>query len=311
MDLLLAELIRYGALFVGLNVFVEQIGVPVPAVPTLVVAGALASAGRLSAPAIFAAAVAASMLSDHLWYFAGRRYGYRILRTLCRISLSPDTCVREAEGIFERWGFYSLIVSKFVPGFAAVGPPIAGTLKMPLPRFTLATFASASLWVGVAMGAGWMFAEGVLALLGWIGAHAAGAGVAIAALLGAWIAYKAWQRVRLARFVEASQITVDELRRGRARGDEFLIIDVGSKLAHQARPHIPGARLLDLDAIVRAAPDLPRDRDIVFYCGCPNEASAKRAAQILRARGFERVRPLIGGIDAWIAVGGDVEEVPA
>jgi len=288
-------------------VLVEQLGIPVPAVPTLVVAGALSGAGTLNPLHIFVAAVLASMLADHCWYFAGRRYGYQILRTLCRISLSPDTCVRETEGIFERWGFYSLVVSKFIPGFAAVGPPIAGALRMPLWRFTLATLSSASLWVGAAMCAGWLFASQVLAVIAWTTAHTLLAGVVIGGLLGAYIGYKAWQRWRLARFVQSSRITVDELRELLEEEVKPVVVDVGSTLAHQSRPHIPGARMMDLDTIVREASTFPLDRDVVFYCACPNEESSRRAAQILRAKGFKRVRPLVGGIDGWIAAGGAVE----
>jgi membrane protein DedA with SNARE-associated domain/rhodanese-related sulfurtransferase len=307
MEALLAHLIHYGALFVGANVLIEQLGVPIPAVPTLVVAGALAGTGELNALTVFAAGVAASMLADHCWYFAGRKYGYQILRTLCRISLSPDTCVRETEGVFERWGFYSLVVSKFIPGFAAVGPPIAGALKMPLWRFTLATLASASLWVGVAMCAGWLFAAQVLAVIAWTTAHSLLAAIVIGGALGAYIGYKAWQRWRLARFVQSTRITVAELRDAMTEDTPPVVVDIGSSLSHQSRPHIPGARMLDLDGVVREVPNFPHDRDIVFYCACPNEESSKRAAQILRSKGFRRVRPLVGGIDAWIAAGGTVE----
>ena len=85
-----------------------------------------------------------------------------------------------------------------------------------------------------------------------------------------------------------------------------FVIDVGSNLAHGARAHIPGAMLLDLDAVARAD-DLPDDRDIVLYCACPNEESARRAAQLLMRKGYRRVRPLVGGFDAWSAAGHPVE----
>jgi rhodanese-related sulfurtransferase len=94
-------------------------------------------------------------------------------------------------------------------------------------------------------------------------------------------------------------------------GERPLIVDVGTPIAQRARPHIAGAVLLDLDAIARAD-DWPPDRDIVVYCACPNEASARRAAQILRGRGITRVRPLRGGLDAWLAGGYPVEHgIPA
>ena len=174
MESLLAGLGHYGAWFVGANVLLQQLGLPVPAVPTLVVAGALAAAGKIGGIAVLAAAVAASDVADLVWFVAGRRYGYQVLRLLCRISLSPDTCVRETEGIFERWGFYSLVVSKFVPGFSTVGPPIAGALKMPVGRFVAAAAASALLWAGAALLAGWIFSTQVDFVIGWMTATVLG-----------------------------------------------------------------------------------------------------------------------------------------
>ena len=308
MDSIASDLSRLGVPFVGLNVLLQQLGLPIPAVPTMMLAGALAMTGRIDLLAAFALAVAASLVADLLWFWAGRRYGYPVLRFLCRISLSPDTCVRQTEGIFERWGFYSLVVSKFIPGFATVAPPSAGALKMRLGAFALASAASAALWAGAAMLAGVIFARQIDVALGWMQSHAALAALVVGALLIVYGLLKAWQRYRLTRMLAAAMISVDELRE-RLDGDvPPFIIDVGSSLAHDTRPHIPGAVLLDLDALAQSN-DFPDDRDIVLYCGCPNEVSARRGAQILLRKGYRRVRPLSGGIEAWIAAGHAIEPV--
>lgn len=307
MDALVASLIQHGVLLVGINVFLQQLGLPIPAVPTMIVAGALAAGGAISGAGAFALSVAASVVADVLWFAAGRRYGYPVLKFLCRVSLSPDACVRQTEGIFERYGFTSVVVSKFVPGFSTVAPPVAGALRMGVGAFLLAALASAALWVGAAMAAGWIFRAQVQWLLAWMAEHAVLAAFALGAALAAWVLVKAWQRWRLARRVAASVITVDELAALLGRGDAAHVVDVGSKLAHANRPRIPGAVALDLDEIEAKAGEFPTDRDIVLYCQCPNEESARRAAQILLARGHARVRPLAGGLDAWIAAGRPVE----
>jgi membrane protein DedA with SNARE-associated domain/rhodanese-related sulfurtransferase len=306
MESALEQLSHYGVWFVGVNVLLQQLGLPIPAVPTMMVAGALAGAGRISGMSAFALSVLASLLADLAWFWAGRRFGYPVLRFLCRVSLSPDTCVRQTEGIFERWGFFSVVLSKFVPGFSTVAPPIAGALKMPVGAFAVASVASAALWVGAAMAAGFVFAAQIDAVLTWVSTHVAIAGAAIACIVGAYIALKAWQRWRLARFVNAAAISIEELREALATESRPFVVDVGSRLAQQSRPHIPGAALLDLDAIAKLD-DFPADRDIVLYCACPNEASARRAAQILLNRGFKRARPLLGGLDAWMSAGHPVE----
>jgi len=310
-DAILEQLQAHGSLIVGVNVFLQQLGLPIPSVPTMMVAGAVAAQGHLNGMATFALAVIASLIADILWFSAGRRYGYPVLRFLCRVSLSPDTCVRETEGIFERWGFFSVVVSKFVPGFSTVGPPIAGALKMPIGAFAVASLASAALWVGAYMGVGYVFAQQIDVVLGWMAEHAALALTVVVAALASYIGFKAFERYRLGRYVDAARITIDELRELLSGESRPFVVDVGSRLAHQSRPHIPGARMLDLDAISRAN-DFPTDQDIILYCACPNEESARRAAQILLGKGLKRVRPLAGGLNAWIEAGHAVEHgIPA
>lgn len=306
MDSIAADLARYGVPFVGFNVLLQQLGLPIPAVPTMMVAGALAVSGRIDLLAALAVAVAASLVADLLWFWAGRRYGYTVLRFLCRVSLSPDTCVRQTEGIFERWGFYSVVVSKFVPGFSTVAPPIAGALSMRVGAFALASIASAVLWAGAAMGAGALFANEIDAALTWMTSHLPLASAVVAVVVAAYALVKLWQRLRMTRLLASSMMSVAELRQRLDGEPRPFVIDVGSSLAHGARPHIPGAVLLDLDTLAQRD-DFPGDRDIVVYCACPNEVSARRGAQLLLAKGYRRVRPLKGGIDAWVTAGHAVE----
>src|SRR5690348_13409427 len=193
MDAIATEIARYGVPLVGLNVLLQQLGLPIPAVPTMMLAGALAAAGRIDLAAAFALCVLASLVADLVWFWLGRRYGYSVLRLLCRISLSPDTCVRQTEGIFERWGFFSVVVSKFVPGFSTVAPPIAGALKMRLPAFVAASTASAALWVCAAMVAGALFARQIDIALAWMATHFALAAWVVGVLIALYVAVKAVQ----------------------------------------------------------------------------------------------------------------------
>ncbi|MGH8623506.1 MAG: DedA family protein, partial [Burkholderiales bacterium] len=101
---------QYGLALVFVNVLLAQGGVPLPAVPILVVAGAFVSQGQIALAPLVLASVVASLIGDTLWYFAGRRHGYRILRTLCRVAIEPDSCVKQTETIFERWGAPSLML---------------------------------------------------------------------------------------------------------------------------------------------------------------------------------------------------------
>src|SRR5436190_8836935 len=182
---LVALVAHYGLLLVVVNVLAEQVGLPIPAVPTLIVAGAAAAAGQLSAAAVFGVAVLACFIGDGLWFAGGRIYGRRVMRLLCRVSLSPDSCVRQSEYHFERWGKAALVVSKFVPGLSTVTPPLAGAMRMGWPSFIVLNGAGIVLWCAIPIGAGMLFNDQIgqaIAALERYGAMAAAIIVAALAL---------------------------------------------------------------------------------------------------------------------------------
>src|SRR5713101_7854818 len=150
-------LLHHGYSVLFAFVLAEQIGLPIPALPMLLAMGALAGAGRLSFAAALALAVAASVSADTIWYWMGRKRGYAVLNLLCRIALEPDSCVRQTENVFSRFGAGSLLFAKFVPGLSTAAPPLAGLFRMPLPRFLLADTAGAAIWVLTFSGVGYIF----------------------------------------------------------------------------------------------------------------------------------------------------------
>ena len=301
-------LARYGLALVFANVLVEQIGIPVPAIPTLVVAGALAADGKLSIASILAAATLACFIADGVWYLAGRRYGLGILRLLCRISLSPDSCVRQTENQFARWGLASLVLGKFVPGIATVAPPLAGAMRIGAVRFVVFNTLGSFLWAAISVGAGVLFHEQITSLLDRFEEMGVRALQVIAALLAIFIALKWWERRRFFRTLRLARITSQELRKLMDDGARPAIVDVRSAADRQVDGrYIPGAVAIDLGELDTRRGELPGDREIVFYCSCPNEASAAVAAKQLLQIGYARVRPLAGGIDGWIAAGYGIE----
>ena len=302
---------RFSLGLVFLNVLLEQLGLPLPAVPTLVVAGALAADHKLPAAALYGLAVAACVISDTAWYLAGRIYGGRVMNLLCRISLTPDSCVSETQTSFERWGAKALIFAKFVPGLAMMAPPLAGAVGMRFVRFSAFSTLGGSLWVGSALLAGVLLKSQIERLL----PQAAGIGGAalliILLLLGAYIFFKWWERQRFYRALRLARITVEELRSLIERGRQPVVVDVRSEVARNAdNRFIPGALTMDATEVDARLRELPKDRDIVFYCSCPNEASAALVAKKLIELGYTRVRPLQGGLDAWLAAGHEVELRP-
>jgi membrane protein DedA with SNARE-associated domain/rhodanese-related sulfurtransferase len=303
---------QYGLALVFANVLVEQIGLPVPAVPTLIVAGALAADGQFSVVAVFVLAFAACTIGDGVWYAAGRAWGRRVLRLLCRISLSPDACVRQSEYRFERWGAPTLVLAKFIPGLSAVASPLAGAMRLGIRPFLLWNSLGVALWVGAAVGAGLLLHEQVNDLLARLEGLGTIAVEALAALLAGYVALKWWERRRFYRMLRIARIGVDELRRLTHVAERPVIVDVRSPSVRALDPrYIPGALVMELDEVEQRLDQLPSDRDVVFYCTCPNEASAAAVAKRLIGLGYVRVRPLAGGLDAWIDAGYEVEVRPS
>jgi membrane protein DedA with SNARE-associated domain len=258
---------RYGLALVFANVLVEQLGLPIPALPTLIVAGALAARGAMSAPQILLVAAIASLMADLLWYDLGRRQGYRVLRTLCRVSLSPDSCVQQTESFFGRYGMGSLLFAKFIPGFSTVAPPLAGATRARVGSFLAWDAGGALLWAGSGLALGAVFHRAIDRVLAGLASFGSGALAILSAGLVLFIGWKYWQRRRFYRALRMARISPGELHELIARGQAPMVIDARSPAARKADPRrIPGARFLELSRIEETLKDLPLDREIILYC---------------------------------------------
>jgi membrane protein DedA with SNARE-associated domain/rhodanese-related sulfurtransferase len=301
---LIAIIGHYGVGIVVMNVLLDQLGLPIPAVPTLIVAGAIAASGQMPFVLLFLCSILACLAADCTWYWIGQRYGIRVLKTLCRISLEPDSCVSQTQSRFESWGVNSLVIAKFVPGLAIIAPPMAGAMRIGWPRFLLLSTCSAVLWVGAGLLAGALFKAQIARLLQHVNEIGSFAAEVVLIVLAAYIAYKWWERQRFYRMLRMARISVADLYTLIQAGVSPVIVDVRSVTARELEPRwIPGALHVPLPEVAHRLKELPRDREIILYCTCPSEASAARVAKILMNHGFKRVRPLFGGLDAWIAAG--------
>ncbi|MGH8809126.1 MAG: DedA family protein/thiosulfate sulfurtransferase GlpE [Noviherbaspirillum sp.] len=301
---------QYGLLLVFANVLLEQIGLPLPAVPTMLVAGALAADGELAAPAVVAVALIACLIGDAIWYAAGRRYGMRVLRLLCRISISPDSCVMQSQMSFERWGSGLLVVAKFIPGLSTMAPPMAGAMRLGWGAFLVFDCIGSLIWIGASVAVGMLFHTEIDRLFAYMENMGMTAIALLLGLFALFITTKWWQRQRLYKTLRMARISVHELQGlidGKANP---VIVDVRSDTARKLDPRsIPGARHIDIAHVDAHIANLPAEREIILYCTCPNEASAAQVAKMLMDRGYKHVRPLHGGLDAWAAAGYAVGEV--
>ena len=283
---------------------VHQLGIPIPAFAVLIWAGAVAYDDPLRLAFAFLLATVAGTAGNLPWYWAGRRYGHRILRLACRITVSPDSCVRQAENTFERRGPAMLVIARFVPALETLAPPLAGALRIGTPAFLAYDAAGGALWTLAGLALGVAFHGQIDWLLDWLAQLGEGALVLVGALIAGYVAYRLLQRWLFVRSLKIARISAQELYAMISRGDKPLVLDVRTRANRRLDARqIPGALAVDLDDVERTLANVARDREVVVYCACPNEATAAKVALQLRGHGFRHVRPLAGGIDAWVSAG--------
>jgi len=297
-------LLLYGYILLFAWVMVEQFGVPLPATPVLMAAGALTAEHELSFAFALAAALAGSLTADTTWFLIGRRVGHKVLRLLCKLSLEPTVCVRKTQDAFGRRREVTLLIAKFVPGLATLAAPIAGENGMALGSFLLFDGLGAGLWVTALLVAGRLFGDALKrdpSLLSWVG-RSSGA-LVILAVIGFLVA-RVIRRQRFLKKLVDSRLEPEDLKKLLDAGEHVFIVDLRHPLELLPDPFtLPGALHLSPEALMARSIEIPRDRDVVLYCTCPNEATAAKTAMTLHKLGIERVRPLRGGFDEWKRLG--------
>ena len=174
---------HYGVVVLPALAIAEQVGIPIPAVPALLAVGVLAAQSRISIPVVLGAICVAALTADFAWYELGRRRGATILKTLCKLSGEPGSCLRRAESFFSRYGVRSMLAAKFVPGLTTIVPPLAGVFAVTRLRFVLYDLAGVLLWAGTWLALGYYCSSAILSVIGRASAlgHTVGVGIVTAA----------------------------------------------------------------------------------------------------------------------------------
>lgn len=296
---LLAE---YGYLLVVSFILFEQLGLPLPATPVMLGVGAAARHSELSLPLLIVLGVTACVSADSVWYQMGRRYGNRVVRFLCRLTLEPDDCSRRSSDLYHRYGVMALVVAKFVPGLNTVAAPLAGLMRLRLHRFLLWDTVGAFLWISCMLSLGYLFSTEVDAIALWISHFGAGAALILAVLLGGYVALKLWVRRRFVVRLRTARIRPETLWARMLAGESLAIVDLRNPgEVEMVGATVPGAIRISPEAVAQHVRDIPTDHDVVLFCSCPNEATSATAAMRLEAHGVRRIRPLLGGYEGWVA----------
>jgi membrane protein DedA with SNARE-associated domain len=303
-------LLMYGYLLLFAWVLVEQFGIPLPATPVLLAAGALSAEGKISFPIALLVGIAASLAADSTWFLVGRHYGHHVLRILCKLSLEPTTCVRKTQDSFGRRRGVTLMFAKFVPGLATLAPPVAGENGMSYPGFLFFDGIGATLWVGALLALGRFFGDLLkrnTSLLDWAGRFS-GALLLLGIIL--FFTGRLIRRRMILKQLTEARLEPEELKRLLDAGEAIFIVDLRHPLEILPDPFtLPGALHFSPEALASRHIEIPRDRDIVLFCTCPSEATAAKTAMALHKLGIERVRPLRGGYDEWKRLGFPLDAV--
>jgi membrane protein DedA with SNARE-associated domain/rhodanese-related sulfurtransferase len=296
--------VRHGYMLIFAWVFAEQAGLPMPSAPLLLAAGAVSGMHRMNLGAAMALAVAGALASDSMWYEIGRRKGVHVLQLLCRISLEPDSCVRKTQISFTRNGPRVLLGAKFIPGLNAMAAPLSGIIRMGWRKFVLYDAIGAFAWVSTFTITGYLFSgelERVAASASFLGGGLLG--FLLAAFAG-YILWKYYNRQKFLKKLKIARITPEELKAKIDAGEDVLVVDLRHALDFDANPEtIPGSLHVDAAELEEAYEVIPRDREIVLFCACPNEVTAARLALLLRSKGITQIRPLAEGYDGWVKRG--------
>jgi membrane protein DedA with SNARE-associated domain/rhodanese-related sulfurtransferase len=302
------DILHHGYLWLFLAALVERLGLPLLVTPLVIAAGAVAGLGDLNLLGVILVTVTASEIGDLVWYELGRNRGPSVLRLLCKISLEPDSCVRRSEDAFARHVTSSLISSKFVPGVGRLAGPVAGMSGMPRDRFLLLNGLGSLLWTVV------------FALVGYLPARKLpmdvlleqAAGWFLVLLVIALVVNVIWKYVQRQKFIHSlrvSRMTVEELKAAIDRGERPFVVDLRHKLEFLVNPRtVSTAVRISPDELSLRHAEIPRDREVVLYCTCPSEATSAKVAMELTKIGITRVRPLMGGLQAWESQGYPMDE---
>ena len=267
MHAVLDAIARHGYLLLFGWVLIEQLGLPIPAVPVLLAAGVLAGLGKMSFGVAVTLAIIACLIGDLVWFWLGRRYGGGVVRILCKVSLEPDNCVRKTSDAFTKHGPVALLLAKFLPGIGTVSIPLAGSSGIRFSTFLLYDLGGSALYVLGFAGIGLALSNSVERLDD-LTAHAHWPGLAILLIISAaLVGRRYWERRRFLRDLNMARIAPRELSELIKRGESPYIVDMRHPLDFLPHPQlIPGAIRIAPDEVVARSAEFPRDRDIILYC---------------------------------------------
>jgi membrane protein DedA with SNARE-associated domain/rhodanese-related sulfurtransferase len=309
MESWISELALHGYSLLFAAVFLEAVGLPVPAALALLIAGGASARGSLQGAYALGGALLAMIAGDTLMFVMGRYAGWWLLGVLCRISLNPESCILRSADSFYRRGRALLVVAKFIPGINTMAPPLAGCMNMSFTQFLGLDLAGAALYTGGYFGVGFLFSGALHAITRGYQTFGRVVGWVVIVLVGGYVAFQIWLWARARALRTVPFALPSEAARQTVAG-ACIIYDVRSHGYLDVKAiRITGSRRLDPNALNRCSEEFPDGQPVYVYCTCLREATSVHVARELQNRGV-RVAVIKGGLRGWKGAGLPVEAVP-
>jgi membrane protein DedA with SNARE-associated domain len=312
MGTLNTALMQHGYAILAAIVFLEAIGVPVPAAVALLIAGGAVARGVMQAQYVIGIALFAMLAGDTLMFLLGRYTGWWLLGLLCRVSLNPEACILRSADSFYRRGRTLLVIAKFIPGINTMAPPLAGSMNMRPFTFLRLDFAGALLYIGSYLAVGFIF-SGALEVIT-RGYDSAGriVGWIVLALVIGYLLFRVWLWVKGRALSAVPFADPEEAAREQASGAP--VYDVRSHGYFDPKAtRIQGSRRLDPNSLHQSGAEIPGEGNVFVYCTCVRQATSTKVARELQTMLLGknvRVTVIQGGLRAWVKAGLPVEDVP-
>ncbi len=307
----------HGYATVAILLFLSSVGLPLPTVLALVLAGSAAHQGSLDVLTLLGVAIAAENVGASLTYIGGRLTGWWLLGRLCRVTMDPETCIFRSADFFYRRGARTLLFARFIPGLGNMAAPLAGSLHMRAWRYWRYEIAGDAIHVCAWVAVGYFlspFIRAVTNALAVVGHVVLGIVLLVAlGYLFTWLMI----RVRETKYRNVQKVLPEELLERMANPDPerpIVIADVRShgyydpgmqRIKNSIRVE-PNRLLVEMEALRET---LATECDVYVYCSCLRDATSVRIAHTLTQRGHS-VRVVEGGLRRWLKSGAPTEPVP-
>src|SRR5437870_3551941 len=163
-------LATYGYLAVLIFVAIESTGIPFPGETMLLVAAIYAgTTHQLSILLVIVAAASGAILGDNLGFWIGREGGYRLLRRYGRYIRLEERRLKLGQYLFLRHGGKVVFFGRFVAVLRAWAAFLAGTNRMPWPRFLFFNALGGITWATIYGLGGYFLGDNIHRLTGPVG----------------------------------------------------------------------------------------------------------------------------------------------